>query len=161
MPRSGSGGASRGGGEGGGKGEECGGLRAYVGEIHLARVDLENVAACLLVRRGKFDLAINAPRADECGVKALNLVGREDDLDVGARIEAVKLVEQLEHRALDLLLAAAAAVVSLGADRVDLVDEDDGRRLLVGDAEELAHELGAIAEVLLDELRAGHAQKGG
>jgi hypothetical protein len=39
--------------------------RAYVGEIHLARVDLENVAACLLIRRRKFDLAINAPRADE------------------------------------------------------------------------------------------------
>jgi hypothetical protein len=33
-------------------------------------------------------------------------------------------------------------------------DEDDGGRQLVGDAEELANQLGAVAQVLLDELGA-------
>ena len=50
-------------------------------------------------------------------------------LNVGACVEAIKLVEQLKHRALDLLLATRSGVVSLGADRVDFVDENDGRGL--------------------------------
>lgn len=43
----------------------------------------------------------------------------------------------------------------------ELTNEDNGRRQLVGDAEELAHELGTVAQVLLDELGADDAQKGG
>ena len=81
-------------------------------------------------------------------------------LDVRARVEAVELVEELEHGALDLTLAAAGGVVPLGADGVDLVDEDNRRRLLVRHAEELAHEPWPVAEVLLDELRARDTQKG-
>ena len=40
-------------------------------------------------------------------------------------------------------------------------DEHDGRRELVGDAEQLAHQLGPVAQVLLDELAADDAQEGG
>ncbi len=51
---------------------------------------------------------------------------------------------------LDLLLAAAARVVALRPDGVNLVDEDDGWRLLVRHAEKLANHLRAVAQVLLD-----------
>ena len=51
-------------------------------------------------------------------------------------------------------------VVALGADGVDLVDEHDRRRVLLSDAEQLANQLGSIAQVLLDELRTDDAQEG-
>ena len=41
-------------------------------------------------------------------------------LDICPLIKAVELVQQLEHRALDFLLAAGVGVVSLCADGVDL-----------------------------------------
>merc|ERR1740133_800200 len=105
------------------------------GEVHLARVYLEDMTARLLVGGGELDLAVDAPRPDEGGVERLDTHGQDEPLDVGARVEAVELVEQLEHRPLDLALAAALAVVPLRADRVDLVDEDDRGRVLLSHAE--------------------------
>ena len=51
-----------------------------IGEIHLRRVDLEDVPAGLLVGSGELDLAVDARRADERWVEGLDLVRREDDL---------------------------------------------------------------------------------
>lgn len=65
-----------------------------------------------------------------------------------------------------LLLALAvpvcwsSAAVPLGSDGIDLIDEDDGRGVLLSHAEQLAHELGAIPQVLLDELGTNHSQEG-
>lgn len=72
-------------------------------------------------RRGEnareLDLAVNATGTDERRVERLDLVGRHDDLDVAAVVKAVKLVEKLEHGALDLALAARRRVVSADAPR--------------------------------------------
>ena len=46
-----------------------GGGARYVSKVHLGRVDLEDVAPGLLVRRGELYLAVDAARADECGVE--------------------------------------------------------------------------------------------
>lgn len=42
--------------------------------------------------------------------------------------------------------------VPLGTDGIDLVDEDDGRRVLLGHTEQLPHQLRAVTQVLLDQL---------
>jgi hypothetical protein len=52
-------------------------------------------------------------------------------LDAVIRGEPVELVEQLQHGALHFAVAAQVAVEALGSDGVDLVDEDDARRLRV------------------------------
>mmetsp|Transcript_10758 Transcript_10758/g.33951 ORF Transcript_10758/g.33951 Transcript_10758/m.33951 type:complete len:292 (+) Transcript_10758:2279-3154(+) len=132
-----------------------------VRQRHLGRVDAEDVPLGLDVGHRELDLAIDPAGPEERRIERLDLIGGENHLHVAPRVESVELVEQLEHRALDLALAPRRRVIPLGADRVDLVNEDDGGSVLVGHAEELAHELGAIAEVLLNELRADHAQKGG
>ena len=67
----------------------------------------------------------------------------------------------LEHRPLDLALATGLRVVPLGADRVDLVDENNRRRHLVRRFEQFADELGPVAEILLDELGSHDAEEGG
>ena len=45
------------------------------------------------------------------------------------------LVEQLEKNPLDLSVGTSLCVKSLRGDGVDLVDEDDGRRVLLGQPE--------------------------
>ena len=47
----------------------------------------------------------------------------------------MSLVEQLEQNPLDLSIGTSLCVKSLRGDGVDLVDEDDGRRVLLGQAE--------------------------
>ena len=62
------------------------------------------------------------------------------DLDILGGLEAVELVEELEHGALHLRVAARrAALGARRADRVDLVHEDDRRRVLARHHEQLAH----------------------
>ncbi len=60
------------------------------------------------------------------------------------------LVEQLQHGSLDFPLSAGIGVVALCSDGVDLVDENDGGGVLLGDAEQLADKLRTVAEILLD-----------
>ena len=47
------------------------------------------------------------------------------------------------------------------ADGVDLVDKNNGWSMLLGKAEQLADKLGAVTRVLLNELGAHNAEKGG
>ena len=50
-------------------------------------------------------------------------------------VSRISLVEQLEQNPLDLSVGTSLSVKSLRGDGVDLVDEDDGRRVLLGQAE--------------------------
>ena len=40
----------------------------------------------------ELDLAVEPARAEQCGVERVRPVGRHQDLDVAARVEAVELV---------------------------------------------------------------------
>ena len=71
-------------------------------------------------------------------------------LDFFGGAEAVELVEQLQHGSLDLSLSGLLGVEPLGADGVQLVDEDDGRRLLLGQGERVSNEFGAVADEHLE-----------
>lgn len=113
-----------------------------------------------LVRLQSY-LSIDTTRTNERRIQRLDSVRRHDDLHLSACIESIELVEQLKHGALNLSLAAAAAIISLGSHRIDLVDEHDGGRMLVRNAEQLAHQLRTVAQVLLDQLRADDAKESG
>ncbi len=75
-------------------------------------------------------------------------------------VEAVHLREHLVEGLLALVVAAAEPGAALAADGVDLVDEDDGRRLLAGGLEQVADPAGADADEHLHEVRAAHRQEG-
>ena len=76
-----------------------------------------------------------------------------------ALAEAVHLDQQLVQRLLALVVAAAEAGAALAADRVDLVDEDDARAVLLGLLEHVAHPGGADADEHLDEVRTGDREE--
>mmetsp|Transcript_26420 Transcript_26420/g.82369 ORF Transcript_26420/g.82369 Transcript_26420/m.82369 type:complete len:205 (+) Transcript_26420:486-1100(+) len=81
---------------------------------HGLGVDLEDVRAALEVGQPELDLTVEAARAQQRRVERVRAVRRHEHLDVAARIEAVQLSDDLEHRALHLvvrprLVAARAA----------------------------------------------------
>ena len=57
-------------------------------------------------------------------------------------------------------MPAAGARSAVTTDGVDLVDEDDGRGVLLGLVEQVAHARGADADEHLDELGGGHGEEG-
>ena len=118
-------------------------------------VHLEDLLAALQVGSVDADLAVEAARAQQGGVEDVGAVGRRDQDDVGLDVEAVHLDEQLVEGLLALVVAAADAGAAVAADGVDLVDEDDGRRVLLGLLEQVAHAARADADEHLDEVRAG------
>ncbi len=74
-------------------------------------------------------------------------------------VEAVHLNQDLVEGLLALVVASAETGTTLPADRVDLVDEDDARRVALGLIEQIAHAAGADADEHLDELGAGDAEE--
>ena len=122
-------------------------------------MDLEDRRAALHVRAVEDDLAVEPAGAQERRVEDVRPVGRGDDDDVRVRVEAVHLDEDLVQGLLALVVAAAEAGAALAADGVDLVDEDDARRIALGLVEQVADAAGADADEHLDELRAGDAEE--
>ena len=105
------------------------------------------------------DLTVETARAQQRRVEDVGTVGGGDEDHALVLLEAVHLDEQLIERLLALVVAAAQAGTALTADRVDLVDEDDRRRLLLGVLEEVAHARGAHTHEHLDELGTGDGEE--
>ena len=95
------------------------------------------------------------PGPQQRRVEDVGTVGGRDQDDPAADVEAVHLDEQLVQGLLALVVAAAHAGAAVPADGVDLVDEDDGRGVLLGLLEQVAHPARADADEHLDEVRAG------
>ena len=51
-------------------------------DVHLARVNLHNASACLLVRGGEFDFTIETTGTEQGRVKNVNAIGSGIDFDV-------------------------------------------------------------------------------
>ena len=118
------------------------------------RVDLQDREALVEVGERDHDLAVEAARAQQRGVEDVGAVRRADHDDALGGVEAVHLREHLVERLLALVVAAAEAGTALAADRVDLVHEDDRRRLLARGLEQVAHAARADADEHLHEVRA-------
>src|SRR5690606_32970676 len=73
--------------------------------------------------------------------------------------EAVHLDQQLVQRLLALVVTAAEARAAMTADRVDFVDEDDTRRVLLRLVEHVADARGADADEHLYEIGARNREK--
>ena len=127
---------------------------------HLAHVHLQDLLAAGDVRVGHDDLAVEAAGTQQRGVEHVRAVGGGDDDDAFVGLEAVHLDEQLVQRLLALVVAAAEAGAAVPADGIDLVDEDDAGRVLLGLLEHVAHARCADADEHLDEVGAGDGEEG-
>ena len=126
----------------------------------LAHVDLENQLAAANVRQGHHHLAVEAPGAQQRRIQHVGPVGGGNDDDALAAGKPVHLHQELVQRLLSLVVTAAHAGAAVATDGVDLVDEDDARRLLLGLLEHVAHSRCAHAHEHLDEIRSGDGKEG-
>src|SRR6185503_14908095 len=114
----------------------------------------EDAHAAAQVRARDDDAAVEAAGAQQRRIEHVGAVRGGDDDDAVVRLEAVHLDEQLVQRLLALVVAAAEAGAAVAPDGVDLVDEDDARRVLLALLEEVADAARADADEHLDEVRA-------
>ena len=122
-------------------------------------MNAENLLAALDVRLVDEHLPIEASRAEQGRIEHLGTIRRAHDDDALARIEAVHLRQELIERLLAFLVAAERALHAHLAERVELVDEDDARRLAFGLLEQVADAGRADAHEHLDEFRSAEAEK--
>ena len=123
--------------------------------VHLLvlAVHLQDGEPLVEVRKRNHDLTVESPWAEDRGVEDVGPVGRGHDDDALGGVEAVHLREHLVERLLALVVAATESGAPLASDGVDLVDEDDGRRLLASSGKEIADPAGTDADEHLHEVR--------
>src|SRR5690606_1495550 len=110
------------------------------------------------IRQADHYLAVEAARAQQRRIEHVGTVGRGDDDDAIVRLEAVHLHQQLVEGLLTLVVPATQAGATMTTDGVDLVDEDDARRMLLRLLEHVAHPAGANADEHLDEVGTGNGE---
>src|SRR5881397_1863383 len=118
---------------------------------HAARVNLQDLLAATPVRDANLDLAVEAPGPAQRGVDRLVPVRRANHDDLAATREAVHQGEKLRD---DAPFDLAGHLFPLRSDRVEFIDEQDARSVLLGLLELLAEALLALSIVLRHDLRA-------
>ena len=129
------------------------------GKRHLTHVDFQNALAANDIRIRHSDLTVEPAGTQQSRVKHVRTVGRGDDDDTFVGLKAVHLDEQLVQRLLTLVITAAKAGAAMAADRVNLIDEDDARSVLLGLFEHVAHAACADADEHLDKVRTGDREE--
>ena len=122
-----------------------------LGQRHSAAVDFQDLLPPVLVGNGDGDFAVEAARPAQGGIQGVGQVGGRQHDDVLPLREAVHQRQQLRH---DALFHVADHPLAPRGDGVDLVEEDDARRLAGRLVENLPQVGFALAVELVDDLRA-------
>ncbi len=130
------------------------------GEWLALRMHAEDVLTALHVGSLDTDLAVEPARAQERGVENVGAVGRGDEDHAATSVEAIHLDEELVERLLTFVVAATHPGAAVASDGVDLVDENDGGRVLLGLIEQVTDAGGTDADEHLDEVGAGDGEEG-
>ena len=120
---------------------------------HLAGVHVQDLLAPLDVGVRHMDRAVKAARAQQRRVQHVLAVGRSDDDHTLVRLEPVHLDQKLVQSLLALVIAAADAHATGAAHGIDLVDEDDAGRVLLGLFEHVADPACANADEHFHKVR--------
>jgi len=125
------------------------------GNLLALDVHLQDLDAIIEFRQRDDHLAVEAAGAQQRRIEDVGAVRRRHHDDAFGGLEAVHLGEHLVERLLTLVVTAAEACASLAADRVDLVDEDDGLAGLAGGFEQVADSARTDTDEHLHEVRTG------
>lgn len=110
-----------------------------------SRISIRFVAAMTLAFRQLFSFFHSSPHKRQKGTHLDSTIARE----------TIQLVQQLQHCPLHFPITTLIAVKPLCSDSIQLVDEDDSRRLLFGKFESVADEFRTITEIHLDKSGTG------
>src|SRR5580698_2118040 len=131
-----------------------------VGERNRAGVNSQNLFASAHIGTTDHYATIKTSGAEQGRIKHIGPVGscHEDDAFVG--LEAIHFDQQLVQRLFAFVVTAAKACASVASDRIDFINEDNARGVLLALLEKIAHPAGADAYEHLDEVGAGDGKEG-
>src|SRR5690606_25003403 len=104
-------------------------------------------------------LTVETPRSQQGRVEHIRTVGCGNDNDAVIHFETVHLHQQLVEGLLALVMTTAQSGATVATNGVDLVDEDDAGRMLLGLLEHVTHTAGADPDEHFDEIRAGNGEE--
>src|SRR5271166_2218432 len=119
----------------------------------------QDLLAAAFVRPIDQDLAVEPPGAQQCRIEDLRPVGRAEQDEAARRVKPVEFGEELVQCLVFLVLPPADETAASAAERVQLIDKDNCRRVLARLLEQIAHPGGADADKHLDKLRTGDREK--
>ena len=127
--------------------------------LALLQVHLQNFFAALQVGQSHHDLAVEAARTQERLVEHVGAVGGCNQDDAFVCSEAVHLHEQLVQCLFAFIVPASEACATLAAHRVDFVDEQNARSVLLARFKKVAHAACTYAHEHLHEVGTRHAEE--
>ncbi len=130
-----------------------------VRERNLAGMDPQNFFAAPNIRTVHNHPAVKTPRPQQRRIEHVRPVGRGHQDDAFVRLKAVHLDQQLIQSLLALVVSAAQACAAMASDRVDFVDEDDARSILLALLKQVANAARAHADEHLNEVRTGNREE--
>ena len=98
----------------------------------------DDLFTSLDIRQSDDDLSVKSARSEQRRVQNVRTVGRRQNDDAGILREAVHFNQQLIERLFSFIMTAADARTALAADRIDLIDKDNTRRILFGLVEQVS-----------------------
>ena len=139
---------------------ESGGLAGNDGQVDIVGNGLalgmhhQDAATALEVWRVDPYLTVKSTGTQQCRIQHIRTVRCSDQNHVRVRVEPVHLNEQLVQRLFAFVVTAAETNTALATNRVDLVDEDNRGRILLGLFEQVTHTTRTDTDEHLNEVRA-------
>src|SRR5690606_28139007 len=106
---------------------------------HFTHVYIQDLFATTDIRQADDDLTVKTPRTQQRLVQHVSPVGCGNHDNTRVRLETVHLDQHLVQRLFTFVIATAHASAAMATDCVDLVDEDDARRMLLGILEHVTY----------------------
>src|SRR6266568_4610955 len=116
-------------------------------------MDAQDGFAATSFRQIHRDLPVEAPRPQEGRIEHVRAVrgGQDDNGLIG--LEAIQLHQQLLQRLFSFIIAGVSRCATARApNRVDFIDKDDARSVLLGLLKEIAHAAGPHPDEEFDEV---------
>lgn len=125
-------------------------------QLHVTRVDTKYFKAAVFVRNSDIDLTVEASKATEGGIHRVGAVRSTNHNDRSTLLEAVHKGQHLTH---NTTFDFTVGFLTFGSDRIDLVNENNGRGVLLCFFKGLAEVGFGLTGHLTHDLRAVDKEK--
>ena len=138
----------------------CNHLRVHIGsQRHLAHMHTQDFLAPIHIRIGHHNLPVETAGAQQRRIKHIRAVrcGNQDHTLIA--FKPVHFNKHLIERLFTFIIAAAKPGAAMAPDRVNFVNEDDARRVLLALFEHVTHARCANTHEHFDKIRTGNGEK--
>src|SRR5690606_36661722 len=126
---------------------------------NLAHMDVEDLFTAANIRQTNHHLTVEPAWTQQRRVKHVGTVGSGNHDDAVVHFETVHLHQQLVEGLFTLIMTTAKPGAAMATDGIDLVNENDAGRMLLGLLEHVAHAARTHTHKHLDEVGTGNGEE--